>query len=182
MNPQFTRRCAVLALITAFSFGPGRAEAQGGFYLGGGIGPAFGLDNARTQVRIEEEFGYHFDGEPTGFFLGVSLSQSFGNDYVLASFSGRLGYDISAVEESDFEFVIGPNATVGFAFGDCSYRGGCRGDVDAFFHTTLNLDLKFLLLDDELTIYARPVSLEIGAGDFEFLRYILMFGALWNFG
>jgi hypothetical protein len=179
----------VLGLLAALgALSPSEAEAQGGFYLGVGLGPAIRVDDWPTQFRIEQEIGYYFSGEPQGFFLAFAPSQSFGNNFWMLTFAPRLGYMFEVFRNRDVQFQLGPAGTIpGVAVAGCDYDADwCR--ADAWFHMSFSFMMRLLLARGRVAIYLRPVEFEFafggdrrrGWGD-SGIRYVLQGGVQFHF-
>ncbi|HEY8426764.1 MAG TPA: hypothetical protein VIL20_00255 [Sandaracinaceae bacterium] len=178
------------ALATAFALavlgGPAVASAQGGLYVGGGLGPAVRIDDLPTQIRLEQEVGYYVEGRPAGFFVGFAPSQSFGADYWLLTFAPRFGYMFELYRTNDLSFQLGPTGTIpGIAVGN--FFDGNR-DADVYFHFSLSLGLRLLLDGGRIALYLRPVEFEFAFGnghppwgDDSGIRYVLQGGVHFHF-
>lgn len=171
------RLALALALALAATLLPAAAEAQGGFFLGVGLGPAVGIEDSPTQVRFSEEIGYYFEGRPEGFFLSFNPNQSFGDDRFVLVLPARLGYMFEIYENQDLAVQIGPSGTVGFAIADLSNVS----DAGFYFHFDIGATARLLLADGLYTIYLRPFDFDFGfgGGDFQpdfFARYIFEAG------
>lgn len=153
---------AALTVIALLLLAPSVVAAQGGFYVGGGLGPAVGIDGWPTQVRLEEEIGYYFEGRPEGFFLSFAPSQSFSDDVFVLTFAPRAGYLWNLFRNDDLAFQLGPSGTIGLAVAGC-YDDVC--DADAYFHFSFSLLLRALIAGDRLAIYLRPLEFEFAFGD-----------------
>ncbi len=153
---------ASLTVIGMLLLAPSVAAAQGGFYVGAGLGPAVRIDDWPTQVRLEEEIGYYFDGRPEGFFLSFAPSQSFSDDVFVLTFAPRAGYLWNLFRSDDLAFQLGPSGTVGVAVAGC-YDDLCASD--AYFHFSFSLLLRALIAGDRLAIYLRPLEFEFAFGD-----------------
>ncbi len=153
---------ALLAIVLA-AMAPAPAAAQGGFYVGAGVGPAVGIDDWPTQFRIEEEIGFYVDEQPSGFFFAFTPSQSFGADYWALTFAARFGYMLDIYRGRDIGFQLGPTVTVpGIGLG--SFFDSMR-DVDVYFHFSVALAVRLMLDSGKIAIYVRPVDFEFGFGD-----------------
>lgn len=160
-----------LLIAALLAFAPSTASAQGGFYLGVGIGPAVHMDDWPTQVRLEQEIGYYFDGRPRGFFIAFAPSQSFANEMWILTFAPRFGYMFNVYENRDLTFQLGPAGTIpGIAVAGC-FEDRCR--TDALFHFSFSFLMRLLLANDRLAIYVRPVEFEFAFGDYDAFRYVL---------
>jgi hypothetical protein len=163
MLTNMTRAALTVVGILVVALGPpSGASAQGGLYVGGGLGPAVGIDDWPTQVRLEEEIGYYFDGRPEGFFLGFSPSQSFSDDVFVLTFAPRAGFMFNLFRNDDLAFQLGPSGTIGLAVAGC-YDDRCASD--AYFHFSFSLMLRALIAGDRLAIYLRPLEFEFAFGD-----------------
>ena len=136
--------------------------AQADVYVGIGIGPTLRLDNWPNQVRVEQEIGYSFGGR-SGFFLSFAPSQSWGNEYWMLVFPLGIGGLFDVYRSGDFAFQLGPMGHVGLALADDFDRSD--RDVDLWFHFGAAFMVRFMILNDRLGIYLKPIGLEFGAGD-----------------
>lgn len=148
---------AVLASVALLA--PNEASADP--YIGIGIGPTLSLDHWPHQVRVEQEIGYSFGGR-SGFFLSFAPSQSWGNDFWLLTFPLGIGGLFDVVTNRNFVFQLGPMGTVGFALSNHFDDGR---DLDPWFHFGFNFMLRFLVANNRLGIYVKPIGLEFGVGD-----------------
>lgn len=163
---------------------PSVAEAQK-FFVSFGGGAGVRLENWPTQLRLEQDFGFHVRSEPEGFFISFAPSQSFLNDTYMFTFSPRFGFDIAVVRKRKFRFLLTPSITVpglGVGGNTCD-----RCDAYAFFHMSYNFDIKFLFGPRAVWgFYIRPVGFEVGIADNRFgpndvfVRYDTMFGLVFN--
>lgn len=153
----------VIATLALTALAPGSASAQGGFYLGAGLGPAARIDDWPTQFRLEQELGYYFDGRPEGFFLGFTPSQSFSDHFWILTFAPRAGYMFGLFRGDGFAFQLGPTGTVGLGVAGCYGDSEC--DADAYFHFSVALMLRLLLADETVALYVRPLEFEFAFGD-----------------
>ena len=184
MGSNILRFSAALTFVLAVS-APAAAEAQGA-YIGGGVGPAVQIDDAPTQFRIELEIGYYFTGRPRGFFLAFSPAQSYGRGWGIFTFPLRLGAMFDLHRSRDFTFQLGPTGTVGFALSNWFDN---RRDLDAWFHLSVSFGLRFLVLNERLAIFIRPVEFEFFVGDAyytdgwdrEAIRYVAVAGIHYHF-
>jgi hypothetical protein len=167
----------VVGFAIALALAPSAASAQGGLYVGFGLGPALQIDedyNWPTQLRIEEEIGYYFDDRPEGFFIGFAPSQSFLRDFYVIIFAPRFGYMINLVRNRDITFQLGPAGTIpGIAIaGPTCSAPGC--DAEVFFHFSFSFMMRLLVAQQRVAIYLRPVEFEFAFGDgLDSFRYIL---------
>ncbi len=170
------------ALSTAFA--PSRAAAQVSPYVGIGLGPAIRIDDWPNQVRVEQEIGITFGGRD-GFLLAFAPYQSWGSDFWVLAFPVRLGGIFSVYHSRDFRFQIGGSGTLGFAISD---EFDSRTDPDPWFHFSVGLLLRAIVLQDKLAFYIRPVTFEFGFGDSnragwgnEVIRYVAVGGVQYYF-
>jgi len=152
----------------------GTAEARP-FFVGGSIGPAIGLGNSvGTQLKLTQEFGYHFTGGPRGLFVSGVMSESFVRG-VVWGINGRIGYDIP-VWNGSFELQVSPWGGIGF-----DVLGGRGAGTRGAFDVQVGADLKFVLLDQKLSLYVRPVAFDLFISNFFGARYDMQVGAYFNF-
>lgn len=185
MNGHGLRLLVPLAIVFALLV-PDRAMAQR-VYLGAGLGPAIRMDDAPNQFRFELEVGAYFDRRPTGFFLAFSPAQSYGAGVGIWTFPLRLGGMFDVYRSNDFTFQLGPTGTVGFALSD---RFDTNGWLHGWFHMSVAFMLRFLLMDEKLAIFVRPVEFEFFVGDagddggrwnHDAIRYVLTAGIHYHF-
>ncbi len=180
---QSARRAGAVAvaaatLALAHAAVPRQAEAQGGFFVDLAAGGGIEIDNWPTQLRVEEDFGWHFTKRPRGFFIALAFSQSFLNGAYLFTFAPRWGFDIVVLRSRKVDLVLTPSGTVpGFAVGGYTAPGN---DPLPFFHMSYDFDIKLLFGRGVFGIFFRPVGFEIGIRDYAFVRYDPMFGLVFN--
>ena len=177
------RRCILAGLLSlTVSATAAEAAAQVEPYVGIGLGPAINIDDWPNQVLVEQEIGLTFGGK-SGFFLAFAPYQSWGNDFWVLAFRGRLGGVADLFRGRDVRFQLGGSGTVGVAASDFFDSGR---DVDGWFHLSGGLLLRVLILDDRLAIYARPLTFEFAIGDSgrfgnEAVRYVAVGGIQYYF-
>jgi len=170
-----------LASIAWSVAAPDRVAAEGGgFYVGGGLGPAAHAQGWPTQIRLEEEIGYYVEGKPEGFFVGFAPSQSFlGNQWVL-TFAPRFGYMLSLYRGESVTFQLGPTGTIpGVAIQGCYGPPACG--VGAYFHFSVSLMARVLFADEHVGVYVRPAEVEFAFGRLTAIRYVLEAGVSYHF-
>ncbi len=154
----------LVALTTLALTVPSTASAQGGFYVGGGLGPAVRIHDWPTQFRLEQEVGYYFEGRPEGFFIGLTPSESFSEHNWVLTIAPRFGYVFNLYRAGGIAFQLGPAGTIpGLAVAGC--YGDLDCEVDAYFHFSVSLLLRLLIADERVAIYLRPLELEFAFGD-----------------
>lgn len=159
-----TISAAIIVFAALGSLAPSGAAAQGGFYLGGGLGPAVRVDDWPTQFRLEQEIGYYFSGRPEGFFLGFAPSQSFGDDTFIVTFAPRVGYMFNIYRSRGLAFQLGPAGTIpGIAIAGC--YDGRRCDADPYFHFSFSFMMRLLIANERVALYLRPLEFEFAFGD-----------------
>lgn len=157
-------RGRLFAIAIAILSIPSAGAAQGGLYVGGGIGPAVRIDDWPTQVRLEQEIGYYFDNRPEGFFIGFAPSQSFADSVWILTFAPRFGYMFNLFRGSGITFQLGPTLTIpGLAVLGCYDARAC--DAEAYFHFSFSFMARVLLMSDHLAVYLRPLEFEFAFGD-----------------
>ena len=174
-----------LAIASAV-LSPSRAEAQGGFYVGVGAGPAVQLHSWPTQLRLEQEIGYYFEGRPEGFFLAFTPTESFFRDVWILTFAPRAGYMFNLFQSRSVTFQLGPTGTIpGLALVGC--YGGNHCDAKPYFHFSFSLMLRLLFDCGRIGVYLRPVGFEFAFGDPQLTwhgsayRYLLDAGMQFHF-
>ena len=147
----------MLALAILLPTGVARADP----YVGIGIGPTVQVDDWPTQVRVEQEIGYSFDGNH-GFFLSFAPSQTWSNNYWMLAFPLGIGGLFEVYRNSNIELQLGPMGTVGVAIANDFDRSD--RDTDVWFHFSGAFMLRIMLMRGRFGIYVKPVGFEFGAG------------------
>ena len=167
------------ALALALTIGalatPSSARAQG--YWGVGIGPAVRIDDWPNQFRFEMEVGF-FTDDHRGFFLSFAPAHSFSRNFWVWALDLRLGFLFDVFRNDDVTFQLGPTGTVGFAVSD---EFDTLRDPDPWFHLSIGFMMRFLVLNETLGFYLRPLDFEFAIGDSprffnEAIRYLLTGG------
>lgn len=179
-----TRTFALCLLLASLSAGPASAQAtERPFFVGGGAGAALELDRYPTQFKIVEEIGWHFLGTTDGPFVALLLGQSFGNDLFTFQAAPRFGWDISLVR-GDVGVMLAPSVAVGVALAHVAVNTafGRASGTEAFFDLQGALELRLLLLDEQLGVFFRPLVIDVlvhenGAA----VRYDALAGAAYHF-
>lgn len=179
MTHRFSTLFAAALLALAL---PSLASAQTSerpFYVGGGLGAAIELDRYPTQMMIAEEVGYHLFGTTDGLYLGGAFAQSFGNDITTLQFGARLGYDIALVRSEDLSLMLAPSIAPGVVIGivDVNTPFGRSSGSDSAFNFQGAFDIKVLLLDEQLELFARPFAIDVFVGDGTAVRWNAIVGA-----
>ena len=178
-----TLSCAALAqLEEAAETVPAEAPARtaGGFYVGGGIGPAVHIEGWPTQFRLEEEIGYYVFDRPEGFFVAFAPYQSFASGWTLA-LAPRFGWMFNLYRR-DLTFQLGATVTIpGFAGAGCDVAPFGCGSADAFFHFSPSIMARLLILEEHLAIFFRPLEFEVAIGRYNTVRYVLTAGVHYHF-
>ncbi|MCA9608640.1 MAG: hypothetical protein KC619_23715 [Myxococcales bacterium] len=144
---------------------PGLASAQRTerpVYVGGAAGAAIELDRYPTQGVVIEEIGWHFLGTTDGPFVGLTLAEGFGNDVFTFQATPRFGWDISLLR-GDVGVLLAPSAAVGVAVAAVTVNTGfgSASGSQAFFDAQGAIDVRFLLLEDQLGLFIRPVAVDV---------------------
>jgi len=121
-----------------------------------GVGPSIGLSYSGTQVKLAQDFGYHFFGDGSGPALGAEISEAFGHSIFRFQVGPKFWWDIQP--SSSLGLYLAPTAQLGYAH--LASSGG--GSANAF-------DMQFgfearLVLGDRGMLYVRPVGIDILIG------------------
>ncbi len=166
---------AVLAFAAVTTLGAASADAQEildpgtrPMWAALHLGPAIGVVNINvTQFKLEQEFGYHFSGDSSGPALGLNIGESFGSGVFVFTPGAKFWWDIQPA--SDYAIYIAPQAKIGYGL----FTNGATLHT---FNWSLGVEGRLILGDRGLIVF-RPFSLDMYAGDTDFLmRYDLMFG------
>jgi hypothetical protein len=139
------------------------ARADHSLYVGGGIGPYWDFDGNgygySTHGRFLGEFGWHFSGNDTGFMMAAEAALNFGPDYFGFLGGLRLGGDIAIHEDSRFTVMLRPSGLIGLS----ARNWGPAGNRDWWGQFVLQpaFDVRFVLLEHQLAIWARPVAIDV---------------------
>lgn len=166
---------------------PGLASAQERaehpVFVGGGAGAAIELSNYPTQGVVMEEIGWHFLGTTDGPFVGLTLAEGFGNDVFTFQATPRFGWDISLVR-GDVGVMLAPSLAAGLAVAAVTVNTGfgTASGSQAFFDAQGAMDLRILLLDDQLGIFIRPIAIDVFVHENgTAVRYDALAGASYHF-
>jgi hypothetical protein len=158
------------------------------FYFGLGVGGVFGLKGGvNGAFRIEEDIGYHVwsVGNHPGLFIGLLANQAFKSDWVLADIDVRAGFDINVYDWGSGRLLVTPGLALGVAIVHVSipdpFGGSAVSDTSALFDLMFNTELRAVLVDGLLTVWFRPVGLEVTAKDGAGVNWDLNGGVLLNF-
>ncbi len=158
---------AGLAFALALLVAPlAQADAGGPWYAGAGVGPMLDLGCCNTHFRIEGEFGYHFSGHDTGFFLAANVATGVGGDFVQFHGGARLGGDIEVHSTHDFAVLITPSGMLGggilnFNNGYWRGRGFAYGDGYGYFVLQPAVAISVALVQRLLHVWVRPVAFDL---------------------
>ena len=158
------------------------------FYVGLGIGGVFGVSGGGgSMFRIEEDVGYHVwsPGSHPGLFVGLLANQAFKENYVWADVDARVGFDINVYDWGSGMLLITPGLALGVAISHFSYTdpwmGGEVTDTTALFDMMFHGELRAVLVDGLLTVWFRPIGLEVAARDGTSVNWDLNAAVLFNF-
>ena len=139
------------------------------FFLIVQVGPALEVaGDWGTQVKLGQDFGYHFSGGNTGFALGASIEESFGN---CTEADGVSCISLQAgpkawwtFQIADLPLFVAPSIRLAWTH--------VRVSVDAFNATGVfnGVGLQFAvearyILSERVILYARPITIDMIAGD-----------------
>lgn len=129
------------------------------FFVSLGVGTGVRLDGSLgAAFRIVEELGLHLDGVPVGPFVALTLAEDIANGYSM-QIGLRVGWDLELLRRPDFSIVVSPSVAIAFAF-------DVIGPVSwAYFLVQPALGVGVLLLDRMLTIWLRPIGVDIYIGE-----------------
>jgi hypothetical protein len=131
------------------------------------LGPAIGIKpSGVTQFKLEQEFGYHFQGDSSGPAVGFNIGESFGDGLTVIQPGGKFWWDIAILE--DKAIYLSPSAKLG-------YGGFFGGGSFHTFNWQLAVEGK-VVLADRAVLYFRPFALDFFAGSEFVVRYDIMFG------
>jgi len=178
----FTSLAALCALLATLSVTESRATAApeairpgtkaffAGLQLGCGIGVTSGFI---SQVRLRQEFGWHFQGQFKGPAIGVSLSESFGSGGFLFTAAPKFWWDIQIM---DLGLYVAPWIHAGFGL-------ATNGSSVAAFNWAFGAEARLVLFDTGYVSF-QPIAFDFYHGDFgtsAVVRYNLMFGGGFTF-
>lgn len=180
-------RTSTLALVALALSMPALASAQDRperpFWVGGGAGAAIELDRYPTQGTVIQEIGWHVLGTTDGPFVALTLAESFGNDVFTFQATPRFGWDIPLLR-GDVGVLLAPTAAVGVAVAAVTVNTtfGRASGTEAFFDVQGAIDLRILLLEDQLGIFLRPLAIDVFVHENgTAVRYDAIAGAAYHF-
>jgi hypothetical protein len=156
-------------LFAALMLSASTASAEGlPFFATVQLGPALEVaGDWGTQLKIGQEFGYHFSGGQTGFALGLSLEESFGNCTEASGVScislqagPKMWWDFQPI--ADVPFFLAPSLRLAFVH--------VRVDADGLgtgTFTGAGLQVAFearYIISERMILFARPITLDFIAG------------------
>lgn len=150
---------AFLVAVVAATLTPGTAHAERRrpLYAGFGIGAYVHFDHA-SHFRGSGQFGWHFSGTDTGFFMAVEAVPIGGHNFFAFHTGLRLGGDIEVYENRNIAVILRPSGFLGlglYDWGDDGY------DVWGAFVTQPAFDIRLALADHLLQLWVRPAALDI---------------------
>ncbi len=159
------------------------------FYVGLGIGGVFGVSGGAGSgmFRIEEDIGYHVwaTGSHPGLFVGLLANQAFRSGYLWADIDARVGFDFNVYDWGSGQLLVTPSVALGVALSHFTmtdpFTGQETSDTVALFDMILAGELRVVLVDGLLSIWFRPIGLEIAARDGTSVNWDLNGGVLFNF-
>lgn len=180
---------AAVAQEGATGMGEMGSPAARPFYVGLGIGGVFGVSggSGSGMFRIEEDIGYHVwaTGNHPGLFVGLLANQAFRSDYVWADIDARVGFDFNVYDWGSGRLLVTPSVALGVALSHFSFTDPWTGtetsDTTALFDMILAGELRAVLVDGLLTVWFRPIGIEIAARDGAGVNWDLNGGVLFNF-
>jgi hypothetical protein len=158
------------------------------FYVGLGIGGVFGVSGGAGSgsFRLEEDIGYHVwsVGNHPGLFVGLLANQAFRSSWLLADIDARLGFDFNVYDWGSGRLLVTPGIALGVSllhWSTSDWAGNSVTDTTALFNFMLNAELRAVVVDGLLTIWFRPIGVEILARDGTSVNWDLNAGVLFNF-
>jgi hypothetical protein len=147
------------SLVALAALAPSEVEAQRRPMYAGFGGGLYAIHETGYDIhgRLQGEFGFHFTGDDTGFFLAVEAVTTFGsrgNDFLMFFGGLRLGGDIEVYGNRSVGIMLRPSGLVGFGFHD--YAG--PGNTWGFFVLQPAFDVRFAVADHLLAFWIRPVA------------------------
>jgi hypothetical protein len=133
------------------------------------LGPALEVaGDWGTQLKIGQDFGYHFSGGSTGVALGVSLEESFGNcteadgaSCVSFQVGPKIWWDFQPI--ADLPLFFGP--TLRLAFVHVRVDADGIGATGTFTGAGLQVALEArYIISERAILFARPITLDMIAG------------------
>jgi hypothetical protein len=175
----------VVAVETPAATSPGLLDRP--LYVGLGVGGVFGLSGGAGggMFRIEEDFGYHVwqVGKHPGLFVGLLANQSFRSSAQIFDVDARVGFDINVYDWGSGALLVTPGLAMGVAIYHMSVDlpTGSITSTDAAFDLMFNCELRAVLVGGLLSIWFRPMGIEVTAGNGTGANWDLNAGVLFNF-
>ena len=116
------------------------------------------------QFSLQQEIGYHFEGESEGPALGVSLEEGFMNS-IHFEVGAKFWWDIRLVK--DMAIYLAPEGRVGFSM--------WANPFDPGFDLQLGLTGK-VILDDRWLLFLRPLTQDFNMGPHFVFEWNVMLG------
>jgi hypothetical protein len=118
----------------------------------------------RGRVKLGLDFGYHFSGDGEGPAIGLTIEQSFDDNFYVFNPAFKFWWDIQI---ADLSVYIAPWAKAGYALGAC--KDCTTGHA---FDFGLGVEARIVFVDRWMAFF-RPVQLDFFAGDFLDEKFLL---------
>lgn len=137
--------------------GPGSRTFFGGLHLGGAINASKSVG----QFKLGQEFGWHFlSGDFSGPAVGVTLQESFGDNWTFIQFAPKFWWDFLVVPS--IGLYVTPFAHIGLAHSSFSVAG--QSVSDTAFNWQIGAAAR-VILADRFYAFFQPFALDFFHGD-----------------
>jgi len=134
------------------------------FWVSGYVGPAINLRSSYvgTQIKLAQQFGFHFTGRAWGPAIAFDLQESISNNAFVFEVLPRFVWDIPIHKE--LGLLLSPSAGIGYAYQHMGSGYVVTGSVSGVT-VQFAFEAKLLLGRRGMIIF-RPFGLDILAADY----------------
>lgn len=176
-----------LSLFASVLFGAvdaSHAHAQDDrpIYVGFGLGPSIGLGGGGASFKLEQSVGVHVleVGDHPGLFVGGALAESFAGGATLLQAGARVGFDAHVFESRTLTLLATPIVTLGASVSMFDSGEGGR-QTNGAFNMGFGGELRLLVADEKVSVWVRPIGIDLHIRSGVAATYDLLVGANYNF-
>ncbi len=162
-SARWTAALGAALLVTLLSL----PAVAGHFAFGAGSG--IEMVRSTTQVKLQQEAGFHFSRWRSGPGLGIALSEAFGDDVVVFTAAPKFFWELTIVRSRGVALSGTPSMHLGYGL-----RAPRGGDPNHFMN--LKVAFSFKLRFGRFFFSFDPFGLDLYFGDQVWMRYDLAGG------